>query len=359
MPLKPRTRKNGPTLKDVAAEAGVSIAAASKVLHGRGANIRVSPEKAESIQTAAKDLNYVPNALAQSMRLGRTGAVGLVFENFGRISGGPLFYVHLFDGVVGELFPKGYRLTIYPEVDPLSPLGIVSDGSVDGVVWCKMPETHEFTEAAKQSPVPIVALNSRPPESPDHVTYVSCDNLGGSSLMVEHLTSLGHERILFAMERREERTPDALSRLAGFQAACHRMRVPFENEKDVVVWSQDAAELPIWLKERPPHTAIFAWNEGFGASVLRQLLACGVRVPDEMSVAGFDSTQFCDALTPSLTAVRQPVLEMASYATRLLLEQIAEGRNTRSPDVIFPCSLDVRESTGPAPLKRRSTAGGS
>jgi len=350
--MKPRARRNGATLKDVAAEAGVSIAAASKVLHGRGSNIRVSPEKAENIQTAARDLNYVPNSLAQSMRLGRTGAIGLVFENFGRISGGPLFYVHLFDGVVGELFPKGYRLTVFPEIDPLSPLGIVSDGTVDGVVWCKLPETPEFTEAAKQSPVPIIALNSRPPDSPDHVTYVSCDNPGGSALMVEHLTSLGHQRILFAMERREDKTPDALSRLAGFEAACKRMRVPFESDRDVVVWSQDAAELPLWLKERHPHTAIFAWNEGFGASVLRQLLACGVRVPEEMSVAGFDSTQYCDTLNPSLTAVRQPILEMASYATRLLLEQIAQGRERRTPDVIFPCSLDVRESTGPAFQRR-------
>lgn len=352
MPAAPRPRRNGPTLKDVAAEAGVSIAAASKVLHGRGSNIRVSSETAETIQTAAKDLNYVPNALAQSMRLGRTGAIGLVFENFGRISGGPLFYVHLFDGVVGELFPKGYRLTIFPEIDPLSPLGIVSDGSVDGVVWCKLPDSPEFIEAVKQSPVPIIALNSRPPEGPDHITYVSCDNSGGAGLIVEHLASLGHERILFALEKREEKTPDALSRLAGFQAACRRLRINFDPKEDIVVWSQEGSEIPAWLKQKQPHTAVFAWNEGFAASVLRQLMACGVRVPEEMSVAGFDSTQFCDALNPSLTAVRQPILEMASYATRLLLEQIQDGREKRAPDVIFPCTLDVRESTGPAQSKR-------
>lgn len=353
MSLKPRPRRNGPTLKDVAAEAGVSIAAASKVLHGRGANIRVSTEKAESILSVAKGLNYVPNALAQSMRLGTTSAIGLVFENFGRISGGPLFYVHLFDGVVGELFPKGYRLTIFPQIDPFSPLGTVSDGSVDGVVWCKLPDDPAFIEAVKQSPVPIVALNSRPPEGPDHITYVSCDNPGGAALVVEYFASMGHEKILFAMEKREESTPDALSRLAGFQAACRRLRIDFDPKTDLVIWSQEGSEIPGWLKSNPPHTAVFAWNEGFAAALMRQLLACGVRIPDEMSIAGFDSTQFCDSVSPALTAVRQPIKEMASYATRLLLEQIAEGREKRSPDIIFPCTLDVRASSGPAPKLRK------
>lgn len=351
MPSAPRPNKSA-TLKSVASEAGVSIAAASKVLHGRGKTIRVSEETAAGILAAAQRLNYVPNALARSMRMGKTRTIGLIFENFGRIAAGPLFYVEMFDGIAGELFPRGYRLTIFPEVDPTKPLACFMDGSVDGLIWCKMPEAPELTEQVKESPVPIVALNSRPPQSSDHVTYISCDNEGGTDLVAAHLAEIGHRRVLFAMETAEENTPDALSRLAGFQNACRRHRIPFSDE-DVVVWDKAAAKVVDWAKSRPPHTAIFAWNEGFAAHVGRSLAMAGVRIPDDVSLVGFDSTQFCDTLIPPLTAVKQPIREMASYATRVLLEQV-EGARHRRPDVVFPCSLDVRFSTGPRPDRNRA-----
>src|ERR1700683_482595 len=107
---------NATTLREVALEAGVSVPAVSKVLHGRGDSIRVSEEKAEAIRAAAERLKYTPNALARSLRCSRSPNVGLVFEHFGHIAAGPLYYVHLLDGIASELFKYHYRLTILPEV---------------------------------------------------------------------------------------------------------------------------------------------------------------------------------------------------------------------------------------------------
>ena len=114
----PRTEgRNTPvTLKEIAGSAGVSISAVSKVLHGKGDTIRVSVSKAEHIREVAKRLQYTPNALARSLRMSRTHNVGLIFEHFGQIAAGPLFYVHLLDGIASELFKYHYRLTIMPEI---------------------------------------------------------------------------------------------------------------------------------------------------------------------------------------------------------------------------------------------------
>jgi LacI family transcriptional regulator len=350
MEKKTRTRQHA-TLKDVAAKAGVSIAAASRVLHDRGKNIRVSEGKAQVIQEAARDLNYSPNHLAQSMRLGRTKAVGLIFENFGRISEGPLFYVEMLEGVMQELFPRGYRLIILPEFDVRTPGALGFNGAVDGIIWCKAPDDEESLAILSQSPVPVVALNSRPAESVPGLSYVACDNEHGSYLLAEHLISLGHRKVAFAQEEGEEDTPDAVARLRGFRTACVRLKVPF-SEDDVVVWDKEGEAASDWLRQGTSHTALFAWNEGFASRIMKQLQRSGVRVPEDMSVAGFDSTQFCDTLNPPLTAVNQPILEMASHACRLLLSQAESSEDRRSHDVVFPCTLDVRGSTGPAGSRR-------
>lgn len=341
MTVKPKSP--GATMKEVAIAAGVSVSAVSKVLHGKGKSIRVSEAKASQIREVAERLKYHPNALARSLRSARTHTVGLIFENFGEISAGPLFYVHLLDGVAGELFRNHYRLAILPEVPRDSAAMALNDGRLDGVIWCKMPDDPKLHGELAHRLVPVVALNAPPIEGSPIPHFVSCDNEAGSELVVEHLFELGHRRILFAQERGEEETPDARSRLRGFRAAMSKRGLQVKEE-DVVCWGTMAEELAEWRSGNPPHTAIFAWNERLGGEILARAREIGLALPDELSVVGFDSTLYCDSTVPKLTAVRQPVKEMAQTAARLLLGLI-EGEPTGPHSRTFPCTLDVREST--------------
>lgn len=341
--MQDKARTTGTTMKEVALAAGVSVSAVCKVLHGKGKSIRISNEKAEHIRAVAENLKYHPNALARSLRLSKTHTVGLIFENFGSIAAGPLYYVHLLDGIASELFRHHYRLTIMPEISTANAAQILSDGRLDGVIWCKMPRDISLHRDLADRRFPIVALNAPPPEESPLAHFVSCDNEGGVRLAVKHLFDLGHRRILFAMERGEVDTPDAQARLAGFRKAMAAWELPGGAE-DVVCWSTEAAELASWLATDPPHTAVLAWNERLGGEILARARELKLSVPEELSVVGFDSTNYCNSTIPKLTAVSQPVKAMAQTAARLLLDLI-DGNAKDRQFTPFPCALDVREST--------------
>ncbi|HSI72007.1 MAG TPA: LacI family DNA-binding transcriptional regulator [Fimbriimonas sp.] len=331
------------TLKDVAREAGVSIAAVSKVLHGRGQGIRVSESKAEHIRQVATELSYYPNALARSLQSQTSHTVGLIFEQFGEISAGPLYYVYLLDGVASALFPRHYRLTILPEIENGDALATLGDRRLDGAIWCKLDRDGEVRSILQRSPIPLVALNAPPPLDTGDTVYVSCDNEGGAKLAVDHLVELGHRRILFVKELEEEATPDAVARYEGFRQALRSQELPV-YENDFETWSPNCEEFGAWRQSKAPHTAIFAWNERMAGEILKRAAEYGASIPGELSVVGFDSTQYCETTTPRLTAVRQPIKEMAKHATELLLAMI-EGNRPDSTTYTFPCTLDVRDTT--------------
>lgn len=339
-----RRPSSGITMKQVAAHAGVSIAAVSKVLHGRGDNVRVSDATALTIRQSATELNYTPNLLARSLRMNRTHTVGLVFENFGEIAAGPLYYVHLLDGVASLLFKHRYRLTILSEVVANEVPYLLGGGQLDGLIWCKIPEDQCLLDMLHSCSTPVVALNSPSPLVDPTLPYICCDNEGGAALVAEHLAGLGHKKIAFAQEVGEENTPDALSRLKGFRTAMQELGLSF-TDRDVVTWNRESYELADWHKTNPEYTAIFAWNERLGAEILKRANESNIPVPTRLSIVGFDSTQYCETTTPRMTAVRQPIHDMAATAAKTLLSMI-EGEMPRDRCRLFSCELDVRDSTG-------------
>jgi LacI family transcriptional regulator len=340
-------RSGGVTLKDVASRAGVSVSAVSQALHGRGANVRVGAATREAIVQAAADLGYVPNANARSLRTNRSHTVGLIFENFGSIGAGPRFYVHLLDAVAREIFARGRRLTLLPHIDHQRPAAMLEDGRLDGVLWCKANEDPCLRDRIAALNIPCVLMSSR---LPDESLYgVACDNAAGSALVVQHLLDLGHTKIQFVMERNETETPDAVERWQGFRAACAERGLECEAAE---VWGPDARELAAWRTRKPGSTAIYCWNEGLASNALKQCQRLGISVPRELSVVGFDSTEFCEETRPRLTAVQQDIDQMASLAARTLLDLI-DGKPAPTRRMLFPVSLDVRDSTGPVHIQEK------
>lgn len=330
------------TIREVAQAAGVSAAAVSKVLHGRGETIRVGAERAAMIRQVARELDYRPNAIARNLRSSRTNTIGLVWENIAGLSSGPLYFAHLLEGLMQEIRERHYRLTILPEIPHDRILDALGDGQLEGVIWCKFTQEPEMLQLVEGASIPIVALNTPTPVEPTKAFFVSCDNNAGIELAVAHLWELGHRRILFLSEH-EEQAPDCLARRAAFVDAMVRRGVS-DPYLDVEEWGWDADYFVEWWASTPAQTAILCWSERLAGAVLNQAVRAGVSVPKDLSVVGFDSTQYCESTQPRLTAVAQPITEMAIHASRTLFSLIA-GEKPEQISTLFPCTFDVRDST--------------
>jgi LacI family transcriptional regulator len=332
------------TIREVAKAAGVSTAAVSKVLHGRGNSVRVSDVRAVQIREIAEQLNYRPNVLARNLRTQRTHTVGLIFENFGSFAAGPLYYMHLLEGVGSVLFKNHYRLTILPELLHDDILGSLGDGQLEGVVWCKLTRDAETLQLIHDCPIPIVAMNAPAPAEPTDAVFVACDNASGIRLAVEHLAKLGHRKIAFAHEIQELTSPDCLERRDAFQASAKELMGQEPNPADVLAWDWHLPEFAGWWKSDPGYTAIICWSERTAGTLINRATEAGLKLPEDLSIVGFDSTAYCETTTPRLTSVSQPISAMARYATETLLNLI-QGKRPENFSLTFPCGLDVRDST--------------
>jgi len=333
------TSQRAVTLRDVADAANVSTAAVSRVLHGGGQTVRVSEARAEHIRAVAEQLNYRVNAVARNLRTSRTHTIGVLFENLSGFSSGPLYTTYLLDGVCSVLFKNQYRLTLLSAIEHGDLRGSLGDGQIEGVIWCKLARDEETLQLIRRTPIPIVALNAAAPEEGTDTVYVNCDNRGGIELAVEHLRQLGHRRIAFLYESEERNTPDCVERSAAYEKS-----VSARGGTPVVVeWQWFLNGLAEHLIEIGC-TAVICWTESLAGRLLLKLHEAGVQVPERLSVVGFDSTQYCEATTPRLTAVNQPIRQMAAHATQALLNLIS-GQDPGPFSTVFPCTLDVRGST--------------
>lgn len=327
------------TLKDVAEAAKVSTTAVSRVLHGGGPGVRVSEERAAQIRAVAERLNYRANALARNLRTSRTGTVGVLFENLRGLADGPLYITHMLDGVASVLFKNKYRITLLAEIDHNNLMGSIGDGQLEGVIWCKLARDEETVALIHNTPIPIVAINAASPTDGSDTLYVNCDNDGGIELAVAHLWDLGHRRITFLHETAEANTPDCVARRDAFERAIARRG----GTPAVTNWAWFLDGVVDHLMTRQ-YTAAICWTESAAGRLLGHMSRAGIDVPAQFSVVGFDSTQYCETTTPTLTAVRQPIRDMGAFAAQALLNLIS-GQDSGPYSTVFPCTLDVRGST--------------
>ena len=262
----------GVTIRDVAEASGVSLMAVSKVLHGRGAGVRVGEKTAEHIRKVAEQLGYRPNALARSLRLGKTDTIGLIFQGFENLKQG--YYVELLHGIMTTAFRAGYSLTICPKLmNPDSP-DVLNDGRFDGVIWSKMTDDENLVKALETSRIPIVVLHVPQSAGLKNVSTFCCDNDGGLELAVEHLYGLGHRRILFAYEHIHERLLETAARKQAFANAMAK-RSLHAGPEDFVQWQVTGDEFADWWASKPPHTAIITRGEWFAGHILGRARGSG------------------------------------------------------------------------------------
>lgn len=333
------------TQKDVARKAKVSPVVVSKVLHGNLDGIRVSEATAERVRQAAEELGYRVNVWARNFRTQRAMMIG-VLNGRGVVRPlfrtGPRYFASLMDGIVEGAFQHNYSVALCPELLGGNPFEGINDGRFAGLVWYSISPLETNLKALESCTVPSVIAHARAATFGGRHATVICDNKQGIGLALEHLIEKGHRRIAFATES-DALNVESEERLEGYHVHMARLGLPV-GESDVIDVLKDREELKSYLADGPRHTAVIAHADGLAADMIRIAPDFGVRIPEDLAVIGFDSTEFCDELRPTLTSVSQPLYDIGLRAVDLLI-QLIEGAPVDQLELVLPCGLDVRGST--------------
>ncbi|MGI5507350.1 LacI family DNA-binding transcriptional regulator [Lentzea sp. CA-135723] len=334
--MPPRSRV---TIRDVAAQAGVSVATVSKVLNNR---YGVSPDTFARVTAVIKDLGYEASLVAQSLRNRRTNVIGILVADI------EPFSTELLKGAADAIRGTGFELVVYsaggrtgdPTGWELRYLTRLSGTLVDGAVLVTPAVDLEGIPGT-----PVVAVD--PHTGRAALPTVDSDNLHGGRLATEHLLSLGHTRIAMLTGRADLKS--AQQRETGYRGALASAGVPVDEnlvrrgDYDAKVATESAREL-LAGPDRP--TAIFAANDTTAIAAIEAARELGLRVPEDLSVVGFDNIPESALCAPPITTVQQPIREMGHRALELLVRLI-NGEETADTHITLGTELVVRQSTRP------------
>ncbi len=332
------------TMRDVAARAGVTPTVVSRVLHNKASGVRVSVATAERIRVIAKEMKYRVNVTARNFRDQQTLMIGVLHGvGFERqpLSEGSRYFACLVDGMIDRAFHYGYSVTFCPALMGDNPGQAVADGRFDGLIWYSTDLTSRNIELIQNCISPLVVIHASEGDFSNKASSIICDNHGGISLAVDHLVGLGHEKIGFVLEKKDS-FAEAVVRLSVFEQVLTERNLYLSKDGPIYA-EEDLSGLRNSLLATEC-TALIASSETLAASILTVANEVGLNVPRDLSVVGFDSTEYCDGLKPRLTAIRQPLRRMGSGAVDLLIAQINDFP-IENKHLVIPCGFDIREST--------------
>ena len=331
------------TSRDIAREAGVSQPTVSRALRG---DPRVAPATAALVEATARRLGYVLDAAGRTLSTRRTGAIALVVADIANP-----FYPQLVDALHERLGRGGYRSVLLNErTDAAGGEGIAAltrGGVVDGAIVATATSDERTRELLAGESVPIVQV-VREVDGVDRDAIVA-DNRGGAALVAELLVRLGHSRIGRIAGPSDAST--TRERDEGLVAALERLGAPADpalrREGDYSHQSGYQGCLELLELEEPP-SAIFCGNDVIAIGALDAARRRGVRVPEELSLVGFDDITMAGWESFRLTTVRQPIGEMAHEAVRVLIRRIEAADGEPPRRTVFPTELIQRATTARA-----------
>jgi LacI family transcriptional regulator len=334
-----------PTMADVAARAGVSVATVSRALSGDPK--QVSAPVLARIIDAAEALDYIPNNLARNMRSGMARILGLVISDIGNP-----FFTAVARGAEDVAQKNGYSLVLSntdenPQREAAS-LSVMAAERAAGVIVATTNENGTALRHFQDMGLVVVAIDRH--IAGLHTDSVVVDNESAAHEAVTHLLRLGHKRIAFVGGPTDADT--ARDRLRGYERALREARVPIVPELVCRGDFREASGLSMTralLDLQDPPTAIFAVNNLTTIGVLGALRERGIELPAGMSVVGFDDIPTAELLDPPLTVVQQPTYRVGARAADLLIRRLREPTATVK-EVVRAAKLVVRGSTTDAPV---------
>jgi LacI family transcriptional regulator len=327
------------TIKDVARVAGVSVATVSRALNGAG---NVLPDTRQRIVDVARELRYSPSGAARSLITRRTDTIGALLPD---LHGE--FFSELIRGIDQAARARGLHLLLsssHDDADEAAAALRAMNGRVDGLIVMSPHADDDFLSQNLPLSLPAVLLNSGVRAPTQRVFAV--DNFGGARQMTEHLVATGRRHIAFLGG--PAANFEARERERGHRAGLPEGAEPWLLEGDFSEAGGERAGallLSLPAAERPD--AVFAANDIMAIGLLGTLIAAGVRVPDDIALAGFDDIPVARYVSPALTTMHVPIAALGQQA----LDALADALEQDSPDrsaTVMPVQLVVRRSCGGA-----------
>ncbi len=344
------TRKKRPTHRDVAQLAGVSPGVVSYVVNNGPRP--TSPAVRERVLRAIDELGYRPSALGRSLRNQQTNTIGYIFSDYNppRSVFTSTYSASILGGIIEEAKQRSRFLMVYPiggDEDRTQLEHLLMSGQLDGVILRLAqdpPHTNSLLDLVTEAGLPCVCVE-RPCDPKYNYPSVTYDDVGGAYAATHYLIEQGHRRI--AHIRGSLSYTSAHHRVAGYQQALADAGIPLDP--DLIYgnsWSPSEAAHAVkhFLALADPPTAIFASSDDFAIVAIEHLLAQGYHVPADMAVIGFDDILMAQEMSPALTSVRIPLLEIGHQAVDLVLRQSAEPDEASAQIITLPVDLIHRDS---------------
>jgi DNA-binding LacI/PurR family transcriptional regulator len=329
------------TIKQVAAKAGVSIQTVSRVLNKRP---DVSPETRERIEQIIQSLGYQPYAIARGLASNRTYTLGLISPDFT-----DYWFAQVATGAEAEAHAHGYFFMlgttgVNPQDEPKF-LRLLTERHVEGILFIRAEHLKDLEHLRKlqQSGIPVVTTGVYIPGS--EFSFIEVDNLAGARQATQHLLDLGHRQIATLMG------PPGLNsvenRTQGYLQALQSAGIAPNPELVIRAqswWHRAGYDgMKALLNKKVPFTALFAHNDRLARGAMMALNEAGLKVPQDISIVGFDDIPEAEFADPPLTTIRQPMRQVGKAAAQLLISLI-EDRNAAPQQLLFDTELVSRSS---------------
>jgi LacI family transcriptional regulator len=331
------------SLKQLAAHLGLSPSTLSLVLNGSPVADTIPQETKDRIFAAAKGFNYRPNYLARSLRIQRSHTIGVLVPE---VSGG--YTAEVMNGIEEHLLQKGYFYIVachrhkaelledYPQ--------LFMARRVDGIIGIDTPCRHPLD-------LPVVSVSGH--EDVKGVTNIILDHQKSAELALTYLVKLGHRQI--AVIKGQAFSSDTQVRWDSIKEVAQRLKAPIDGklvsqlEGDSPSPESGYVAAKKLLRTGKPFTALFAFNDISAIGAIRACQEAGFRVPEDISVIGFDDIASAAFHNPPLTTIRQPLREMGKLAAEALLERIENGADAPYPELLTTDpELIIRQTTAVA-----------
>lgn len=339
------------TIFDVAKLAGVSFKTVSRVVN-REPNVRASTR--ERVEEAIAELNYRPDQAARNLASHRSHLIGLIYDDpeaYELPSSG--YIVNMQQGALRACRSARSELLIHPCNYRKKDVGkhlksLIEDAKPAGIiVAAPLSNIPRIVQAIEETGTPCVRIS---PGSKNGKHYsIATNDREVCAEMTRYLASLGHKKIAFI--NGDPRHKAVANRLEGYRDGLEQSGLTFSKRLVVAgdnsIGSGEAVAEKLLSRKQAP-TAIFAANDDMAAGVIRLADRLGIDVPGQLSVAGFDDIVLARQIYPALTTIRQPLEEMAERAAAILIQGKSEDESARGTEIV-PSTIQIRESTGPAP----------
>ncbi len=339
--------KDKPTIRVVAERAQVAVSTVSRVLNGGYASAAAKGR----VQLAIQELGYAPSITAQSLVTGRAGCIGVV-----SYTSQTTWFSQILAGVEEQLVESRQSvllasLMLNGRYDSSTVAAWIQERRVDGLIFIRYTRREHglFTAAvAAGLPVVLIGPDIKAPAS----SIVRCNNVEAGRIVAEHLVGLGHRKFAFAGGPKE--SIDTRDRHRGLSQALADQKIELSEKR---VWfgpnyapesGMEYAHSFLALPPRARPSAVVMGNDAMALGFMRTVLQQGVKIPDDVSVVGFDGIPEGGLYWPGLTTVLQPAHRMGASGCRALIECMANPDLERTADVQYAVELVVRESTGEA-----------